>query len=336
MKCGCKISHYVEIADGANLHTSGTFYNLGDVLNAHLICIFSFAALYLQRILLHMAEQTDLRLSPRYAVGTLDGTGWKTDYPLTVDGCLIMLCERGSADITINSRRFRMKSGGMAFIVFDMVAVPVYVSADFKAKFISLDFNTAQDIFFLITSNRFWDYIYTFPLSKLDKVLTEVVERWFAIGVWTAENCSEVTAETVLRNEMENLMLVMAERIESHHGVLGTNPPKNRAWLIINEFLGLLNRYYTRRHDVAFYAEKLNISPNYLNIISKRNIGVTAKDQITNQLVLVIKMLLDSTDLTVKEIAERLHYDDPSYLCRIFRKQTGLSPIQYRNKHNTK
>lgn len=118
--------------------------------------------------------------------------------------------------------------------------------------------------------------------------------------------------------------------------MLGTNPPKNRAWLIINEFLGLLNRYYTRRHDVAFYAEKLNISPNYLNIISKRNIGVTAKDQITNQLVLVIKMLLDSTDLTVKEIAERLHYDDPSYLCRIFRKQTGLSPIQYRNKHNTK
>lgn len=283
-----------------------------------------------------MVEQTDLRSLSHYTVGTLDGSGWKTDYPLTVDGCLIMLCERGSADITINSRRFRMKSGDMAFIAFDMVAVPIYVSVDFEAKFISLDFDTAQDIFFQITSIRFWDHIYAFPLSRLGKALTEVVERWFASIFWTVENCSEVTAETVLRNEMENLMLVMAERVESHHGVLGTNPPKNRAWLIINEFLGLLNRYYTRRHDVAFYAEKLNISPNYLNIISKRNLGVTAKDQITSQLVILIKMLLDCTDLTVKEIAERLHYGDPSYLCRIFRKQTGLSPIQYRNKHNTK
>ena len=124
----------------------------------------------------------------------------------------------------------------------------------------------------------------------------------------------------------------MAGHVESHLGLLGTNPPKNRAWAIVNDFLGLLNRYYTRRHDVAFYAEKLNITPNYLNIIAKRNLGVTAKEQINIQLGLVVKMFLDTTDLTVKEIAERLHYDDPSYLCRIFRKQTGLSPIQYRNK----
>ena len=83
---------------------------------------------------------------------------------------------------------------------------------------------------------------------------------------------------------------------------------------------------------MAFYAGKLNITPNYLNIIVRKNIGTTAKEQINVQLGLVVKMLLDTTDLTVKEIAERLHYDDPSYLCRIFRKQTGLSPINYRNK----
>ena len=85
---------------------------------------------------------------------------------------------------------------------------------------------------------------------------------------------------------------------------------------------------------MAFYADKLNITPNYLNIISKRNIGTTAKEQINIQISLVVKMLLDTTDLTVKEIAERLHYDDPSYLCRVFRKQTGLSPVQYRNRHD--
>ena len=40
----------------------------------------------------------------------------------------------------------------------------------------------------------------------------------------------------------------------------------------------------------------------------------------------------DTTDLSVKQIAARLHYDDPSYLCRLFRKQTGMSPLEYRHQ----
>lgn len=279
-----------------------------------------------------MTIQSYSGLTSSCNVGTSDGSEWRTGHPLSVGGCLIMLCERGWIEITVNSRRFVMSSGHMAFLVFDMLAVPVKSSADFKAKYVALDFDTAQDIFFLVTSNRFWEYIYTSPIFSLSHELNEVAARWFAMLDWITGNCSEITAEKALRNDVENFVLVMAEQVESHLGLLGTNPAKNRAWVIVNEFLGLLNRYYTHRHDVAFYAEKLNITPNYLNIIAKRNLGVTAKEQISIQLGLVVKMLLDTTDLTVKEIAERLNYDDPSYLCRIFRKQTGLSPIQYRNK----
>ena len=70
--------------------------------------------------------------------------------------------------------------------------------------------------------------------------------------------------------------------------------------------------------------------PNYLNIITRKHTGISAKEQINLMLVHVIKTLLDTTDSPVKHISERLHYDDPSYLCRIFRQQTGLTPIQYR------
>lgn len=84
----------------------------------------------------------------------------------------------------------------------------------------------------------------------------------------------------------------------------------------------------------TIYAGRLNVTPNYLNIISKRNTGTTAKEQINLQIGLVVRMLLDTTDLSVKQIASRLHYEDPSYLCRIFRKQTGMSPLQYR--HSTR
>lgn len=275
---------------------------------------------------------TDSREAWRIATGTTAGEGWRQGHPLHVAGCMVMLCRRGSAGITINSRRYRITAGCMVYIVFDMVAVPSGVSDDFEACFLSVDFDTTQDVFFLVTSNRFWDFVYRYPVFKLRRPFYDVTDRWFGLLGWIAGHCSEATAEKALRNETENFMLVMAEQVETHLGTLGANPPKNRAWALVNEFIGLLNRYCTRRHDVAFYAGKLNITPNYLNIIVRKNIGTTAKEQINVQLGLVVKMLLDTTDLTVKEIAERLHYDDPSYLCRIFRKQTSLSPINYRNK----
>lgn len=269
----------------------------------------------------------------RFNVGIINKNSWKREHPLPVAGSLVMMCEHGYLDITINSRRFIMRPGEIAFIVFDMVAVPIMVSEDFQAKYIAIDFDAAQDAFFLVTSNRFWEYVYSTPVFSLNDDVKEIAHIWFKTVEWIYANCSDMTTGKVLRNEMEKFMLVMAEQVESCKGLLGENPVKNRAWTIVNDFLGLLNRHYTRHHDVAFYADKLNITPNYLNIIAKKNIGVSAKEQINIQLGLVVKMLLDTTDLTVKEIAGKLHYEDPSYLCRIFRKQTGLSPIQYRNQH---
>ncbi len=278
-----------------------------------------------------MPDALKSRMTPHFSIGVVESDTWIMQHPLPLEGCILLLCSQGQLEITVNSKRYFMKAGDMAFMVFDMLAVPIEASFDFSAKFIALDFDTAQDIFFLVTSNRFWDYIYTFPVFSLRESIKKTVAEWFALIDWLKNNCSEAISEKALRNEMENFMLVMAEHVETHYGVLGTNPSKNRAWLLANEFLGLLNRYYSHHHDVAFYAERLNITPNYLNIISKRILGSSAKEQINGQLVMVVKMLLHTTELSVKEIADRLHYDDSSYLCRIFRKHTGLSPLQYRN-----
>lgn len=269
---------------------------------------------------------------PHFSIGKTNGNDWVSCHPLSIAGCMIILCECGNGYITINSRTFKISEGSFAFITFDMVAVASDISDDFRAHFISVDFDSTQDISFLINSNRFWEFIYTTPVFNLTDDIYNIALNWFSSLDWIIRFSSVKTAEKIISSEMANLLLIIADQVEARLGVLGKQPHKNRAWSIATDFIGLINRYYTHHHDVAFYADKLNISPNYLNIIVKRNIGTTAKEQINIQLGLVIKMLLDTTDLSVKEIANQLHYDDPSYLCRIFRKQNGLTPLQYRNQ----
>lgn len=304
---------------GGKQYSTGTFYNNRRDLTV------------LDSNFTQMTEKND-KSSPLFICGRIGEGFWNPGHTLPVKGCLIMLCKQGRSSLTINSRKFLMTAGCMGFITFDMVTVPAEVSDDFEAEFMEAGFEVTQDLFFLVTSGRFWDFIYRHPVFRLPDELYGAAETWFSLVGWMSENCTGAVRNRLLRNEAENLILAMSEQAELRLGLLGENTTKNRAWTITNDFVGLLGRHYARHHDVAFYAGCMNITPNYLNIITKRNMGTTAKEQINIQIVRVASMLLDTTDLSVKQIAERLHYNDPSYMCRIFRKHTGMSPIEYRNK----
>lgn len=95
-----------------------------------------------------------------YSCGQADASTWRCGQPLPVDGCLIMLCREGSAKFSISSRMRTFRPGRMAFITFDMVAVPMQVSDDFKAVCLRIGFNETLDIFYLMTSNRFWEFVF--------------------------------------------------------------------------------------------------------------------------------------------------------------------------------
>ncbi len=272
---------------------------------------------------------------PRGVIGceTIGRDSLPAGRPLANPGCLIMLCRRGAAEVTVNSRKLRIGEGNMAFLVFDMVVIPSEVTPDFEAVALRADFDATQDIFFHITSVRFWESVYKRPVFPVGRRRRVLLAEWFDTLLWMTDNCSEAIRGRVLGNEAECLMLVLSEQTERRLGAAGYKPVKNRARTLANDFLALLSRHYTRHHDVAFYADRLNITPNYLNIVVRRNFGTTAKEQIDILLGQVMKSMLETTDLSVKQIADRLNFSDPSYLCRVFRRLTGMSPLAWRRHH---
>lgn len=103
----------------------------------------------------------------------------------------------------------------------------------------------------------------------------------------------------------------------------------------VDGFVRAVEAEYMERHDVEYYADKLCITSNYLNKVVRLSLGTTAKLYIHKKLFEEAERLLVYTTLTVTEIAERLHFDSPSYFVRFFRKQTGITPLKYREKRNS-
>lgn len=97
-------------------------------------------------------------------------------------------------------------------------------------------------------------------------------------------------------------------------------------------FSHLVEANYHRYHNVAAYAKLLFISPKtlYRKIVEEK--GTSPNTIIKNRIILQAKRLLVNTDLTVKEIATQLGYEDPSYFVRFFKIQTGKSPVEFRKQ----
>ena len=100
----------------------------------------------------------------------------------------------------------------------------------------------------------------------------------------------------------------------------------------VGNFIRLVNKHFRTAHDAKFYAEKMHISPNYLNKIAKTSLGVSAHDYIMNHVMSEAKILLRLTDVSVKELASDLGFDDPNYFIRCFKKAEGITPGEYRDR----
>jgi two-component system response regulator YesN len=79
-------------------------------------------------------------------------------------------------------------------------------------------------------------------------------------------------------------------------------------------------------------AKRSGRSPNYFCQLFKKEIGVSFVEYLNSVRIEKAKELLDNTDSMEYEIAVRVGYKEGKYFSVIFKKMTGMSPRQYRNR----
>ena len=110
------------------------------------------------------------------------------------------------------------------------------------------------------------------------------------------------------------------------------NPVHNRAEEYFKQFTELLGKHYTRERSVGYYARQLCITPKYLTTLIKRISGKSVSEWIDSYVILEAKTLLKYSNMSVQEIAYYLNFPNQSFFGSYFKRNTGMSPSQYKAK----
>ena len=110
---------------------------------------------------------------------------------------------------------------------------------------------------------------------------------------------------------------------------------------ILTRFEALLDEYFQDRKaqenglpTVRYFADKVCLSPNYFGDLIKKETGKTAQEYIQNRLIDQAKEMILGTGMTVSQIAYELGFQYSQHFNRVFKKNMGCTPNEYRRQQN--
>jgi len=109
-----------------------------------------------------------------------------------------------------------------------------------------------------------------------------------------------------------------------------TNFPSSRQEIHVQKFQNLVQQKFREVRTIKDYASQLNVSAKYLTEIVKQSTGRNASEMVTEQVIKEAKFLLKNPQLSIGEIAYKLHFSDPSFFGKYFKRLTGVAPKTYR------
>ncbi len=255
---------------------------------------------------------------------------FSVEYPHRHDFFEVLYLSKGAGFHVIDSNKYEIKPPCI-FFMSPGQAHKIDFSNDIEG-FIFIF--TAE--FYLINKtnqNRLIEFPFFFtvqqdnpPLYLQSAADVEFIESLFKRGVEEIQKGSNYSIE-LLRSVLDLILTTSATLYKSGESSLN----KGKGHILVKKFLQLVEENYHNNLTVSEYADILRITANHLTQTVTQLTGKTSLQIIKAKQVLEIKRLLVHTNLTVAEIAARLNFPDQSYFSKFFKRETGVSPLQYRS-----
>lgn len=248
------------------------------------------------------------------------------DEPFTSSDYVICIGHRGRIELMYDDIADFSGQHTVGVIFPNHTLRKVSVTDDYLATLIIVDSSVLNDPLLQIIKQMRYRYE-PHPNVKLDKhgyrIITHVVEGMREI---TRLNLSD---RRVLMTRLLDffLRLLSQYRKSKLNETAGDKQVSAR-------FLSDLKQHFREHRDVGFYAAQACLSTKHFSAVVKQETEHTAAYWIHHQVVVEAKMLLHIRhDLTVQTVADLLGFEDQATFSRYFRRETGLSPTEFREKN---
>lgn len=252
------------------------------------------------------------------------------EYPSYMQEGIGAVCTDGSATIQVSETASRI-SPGVILILFPWQLVSIAeVSPDFRMTF----FRVSQGMF-SDTLSSLWMLRSGFFFFMRKRVATKPNEDYIGRFRYFCNLLAYRNEHVPPDCRKESIMqLLRVFYWDVYVGYINDPAGKNTRYTRKEElafrFMHMIIDEHSPSKEVAYYADRLNITPKYLTNLVRRISGQSAHDWIVYFTIIEIKALLRESALDMKTIASRVNFRDLPTFSRFFRRYTGRSPKQYR------
>ena len=254
------------------------------------------------------------------------------DGPQVITYGAILICRKGKATVNINYKEWHLHEGAV-ITVFpnDVVELKVKSEASlFDVEMLKYNASLLREAS-LQLEQTVYSSLREDRCRQDTPVVTNIIDSMFAL-LKVYFNQSECICISQL------VLLLLKAFFVGFHEYLQRNLQNRpddevksyRVRELFNRFMMLMERDYKLSRDVNYYADLMHITSKYLTNIVRQVAGHTPKTIIDQYVILQLKMQLQRSSQSIKEIAWEYHFTDVSVFCRYFKKHTGLTPQQMR------
>jgi AraC-like DNA-binding protein len=249
----------------------------------------------------------------------------------------IVICTNGKVQAQMNGIQMELHKNQVAIVPQNVTVTDVMVSPDFNLKAMFLTNRILRS--FLREKIDIWNdmmYIHRQHIVTMDEDEILFYTHFYDMLTLTIAKGKDNPLHTdviqsLLRSAILGLCGAMKWMLSDDNQLSTVNSQLSTGKSHFQRFLDLLHSNDVKRHTVESYASELCISSKYLTAVCKKNSGKTANEWITEHVLEDIRYYLKQTNLSIKQICDRLGFPNPSFFGKYVKDHFGMTPLEFRN-----
>lgn len=250
--------------------------------------------------------------------------------PCRISACFVCVCLTGYAEIEIDLLLYHFAPNDI---------IEVFPGQILDCKVMSDNFTIAC---FTFSNQMIDEVLYRLPTDFIgllkesvryelpEAERKEIIHDYFIPVYKIYTDPSNICRREMTLNLLHNFYLYLYNKVVLNNKIDSHKHQRKRKKELQDKFFHLVKEH-TENREVSFFAEQLCITPKYLSIVTKETTGSSAKSLIDKFAVTELKLRLKNASVPLKEIAEQLNYPGEAFLCKYFKKHTGITPSHYRS-----